>query len=96
MNASDTYTVLPDVTAAVINGNYALDAGIEPDEEAIFYEESYDSNAYFCVIGARKDEADCKAYTRIVEAFQSEGTKEIFQNEFKGYFKPAWEYEIEE
>lgn len=96
VNASDTYTVLPDVTAAVINGNYALDAGIEPDEEAIFYEESYDSNAYFCVIGARKDEADCKAYKRIVEAFQSEGTKDIFRNEFKGYFKPAWEYEITE
>lgn len=95
VNASDTYSVLPDVTAAVVNGNYALDAGIDPNEEGIFFEEKYDSNAYFCVIGARKDEAESKAYKRIVEAFQSEETKKIFQDEFKGYFKPAWEYKID-
>ncbi|MCI5883488.1 MAG: MetQ/NlpA family ABC transporter substrate-binding protein [Clostridiales bacterium] len=95
VNASDTYSILPDVTAAVVNGNYALDAGIDPNEEGIFFEEKYDSNAYFCVIGARKAEAESKAYKRIVEAFQSEGTKKIFQEEFKGYFKPAWEYKID-
>lgn len=95
VNASDTYSVLPDVTAAVINGNYALDAGIDPDKEGIFFEEKYDSDAYFCVIGARKEEADSKAYKRIVEAFQSEDTKKIFLDEFKGYFKPAWEYKFE-
>lgn len=94
VNASDTYSVLPDVTAAVVNGNYALDAGMDPNEEGIFFEEKYDSNAYFCVIGARKDEADSKAYKRIVEAFQSEDTKKIFLDVFKGYFKPAWEYKF--
>ena len=68
---------------------------IKRDEEGIFFEEKYDSNAYFCVIGARKAEAESKAYKRIVESFQSEGTKKIFQEEFKGYFKPAWEYKID-
>lgn len=92
VNASDTVSVLPDVTAAVINGNYALDAGIDPDEEAIFEESEYDDDSYFCVLGARKDDADSKAFQRIIEAFQSDGTKQIFEDEFKGYFKPAWEY----
>lgn len=94
VNASDTVSILPDVTAAVINGNFALDAGINPNEEAIFEETEYADDSYFCVIGSRKENADSKAIKRIVEAFQSEGTKEIFKDEFKGYFKPAWEYEF--
>lgn len=92
VNASDTVSLLPDVTAAVINGNFALDAGIDPNEEAIFEETEYSDDSYFCLIGAKKENADSKAVQRIVEAFQSEGTKAIFQDEFKGYFKPAWEY----
>lgn len=94
VNSSDTVSLLPDVTAAVINGNFALDAGIDPDKEAIFEETEYSDDSYFCVLGARKEDADSKAFKRITEAFQSDGTKEIFQDEFKGYFKPAWEYKF--
>ena len=94
VNSSDTVSLLPDVTAAVINGNFALDAGIDPDKEAIFEETEYSDDSYFCVLGARKEDADSKAFKRITEAFQSDGTKKIFQDEFKGYFKPAWEYKF--
>lgn len=90
-NAADLCTLLPDVTAAVINGNYALDYGIDPDEEAIFKETEYDDDSYFCLIAARTDEADDPVYQEIVEAFQSEQTKQIFKDEFKGFFVPAWE-----
>lgn len=90
-NAADLCTLLPDVTAAVINGNYALDYGINPDEEAIFKETEYDDDSYFCLIAARTDEADDPVYQEIVEAFQSEQTKQIFKDEFKGFFVPAWE-----
>ena len=37
MGAADIPSVLPDVTAAVVNGNYALDYGIDPST-AIFEE----------------------------------------------------------
>lgn len=90
-NAADLCTLLPDVTAAVINGNYALDYGINPDEEAIFKETEYDDDSYFCLIAARTDEADDPVYQEIVEAFQSEQTKQIFKDVFKGFFVPAWE-----
>lgn len=90
-NAADLCTLLPDVTAAVINGNYALDYGINPDEEAIFKETEYDDDSYFCLIAARTDEADDPVYQEIVEAFQSERTKQIFKDVFKGFFVPAWE-----
>lgn len=90
-NAADLCTLLPDVAAAVINGNYALDYGIDPAKEAIFTETEYADDSYFCLIAARTDEADNEVYQKIVQAFQSEGTKKIFKEEFKGFFVPAWE-----
>ena len=90
-NAADLCALLPDVEAAVINGNYALDYGIDPNEEAIFAEKNYADDSYFCLIAARSDEADSEVYKKIVEAFQSENTKKIFKDEFKGFFVPAWE-----
>lgn len=91
VGAADICTLLPDVTAAVINGNYALDYGIDPSKDAIFEESMYDDDSYFCLIAARTDEVDKEEYQKIVKAFQSEKTKQIFQDEFKGFFVPAWE-----
>lgn len=90
MGAADIPSVLPDVTAAVVNGNYALDYGIDPST-AIFEEKDYDDDSYFCLMAVRSSDADDAVYKRIVELFQSETTKQIFQDEFNSYFVPAWE-----
>lgn len=90
MGAADIPSVLPDVTAAVVNGNYALDYGIDPST-AIFEEKDYDDDSYFCLMAVRSSDADDAVYKRIVELFQSETTKQIFQDEFNGYFVLAWE-----
>lgn len=90
MGAADIPSVLPDVTAAVVNGNYTLDYGIDPST-AIFEEKDYDDDSYFCLMAVRSSDADDAVYKRIVELFQSETTKQIFQDEFNGYFVPAWE-----
>ena len=90
MGAADIPSVLPDVTAAVVNRNYALDYGIDPST-AIFEEKDYDDDSYFCLMAVRSSDADDAVYKRIVELFQSETTKQIFQDEFNGYFVPAWE-----
>lgn len=90
MGAADIPSVLPDVTAAVVNGNYALDYGIDPST-AIFEEKDYDDDSYFCLMAVRSSDADDAVYKRIVELFQSETTKQIFQDEFNDYFVPAWE-----
>ena len=90
MGAADIPSVLPDVTAAVVNGNYALDYGIDPST-AIFEEKDYDDDSYFCLMAVRSSDADDAVYKRIVELFQSETTKQLFQDEFNGYFVPAWE-----
>lgn len=87
--AANVPSIIPDVTAAVVNGNYALDYGINP-QTAIFEEKEYADDSYFCLIAVRSGETGDPAYKRIVELFQSEQTKQIFQNTFNGFFVPAW------
>ena len=88
--AANAPSIIPDVTAAVVNGNYALDYGIDP-KTAIYEETEYSDDSYFCLIAVRSNEADNSDYKRIVELFQSEQTKEIFKDTFNGFFVPAWE-----
>lgn len=82
-------TVKEDVDIAVINGNYALDAGLTADD-AIYKESKYDDNSYYCLIAARAKDKDNPAFKRIVEVYQTQETIDIYNNEFKGFFVPAW------
>lgn len=90
VGAANTPSIIPDVTAAVVNGNYALDYGIDP-KTAIFHETEYDDDSYFCLIAVRTGEKDDPDFQKIVKLFQSEETKAIFQDTFGGFFVPAWE-----
>lgn len=90
LGASTIPSVIPDFTIAVINGNYALDYGIDPST-AIFKESEYDDDSYFCLIAVKSGNADDPVYQEIVKLFQSEETKQIFEDKFGGYFVPAWE-----
>ncbi len=87
-------STLPDVTLAVINGNYALDNGLTADE-ALFKESNYEDNSYFGLIAVRTEDAENPVYKRIVEAYQSQQTIDVFNNEFAGFFLPAWELDVE-
>ena len=90
LGASTIPSVIPDFTIAVVNGNYALDYGIDPST-AIFKESEYDDDSYFCLIAVKSGNADDPVYQEIVKLFQSEETKQIFKDKFGGYFVPAWE-----
>ena len=90
LGASTIPSVIPDFTIAVVNGNYALDYGIDPST-AIFKESEYDDDSYFCLIAVKSGNADDPVYQEIVKLFQSEETKQIFEDKFGGYFVPAWE-----
>ena len=82
-------SVLPDVTAAVVNGNFALDFGLK-QEEAIFQDENLDQKEYWCLIAARTadlEDADKKAlYQSIVDAYHSAETQAVFDTTYQGYF----------
>lgn len=92
VDASQTASLLPDVDAAIVNGGYAVDAGLNPDTDAIFVDDPsfYKDNSYVNVIVARTEDANNPAYLRIVKAYQSERTKELYKTAFKGMYIPAW------
>jgi D-methionine transport system substrate-binding protein len=92
VDAANVYALLPDVTAAVINCNYALDNGLNPGEDSIFQDNVsyYSGNSYVNLIASRTEDADNETYLKIVEAYQSEAVKEIYADTFKGAYIPAW------
>ena len=82
-------SILPDVTIAVVNGNYALDAGLKA-EDALYKEAEYADDSYYCLIAVRSEDADNPIYQRIVEAYQCDEVIDVYNNQFAGFFTPTW------
>ncbi len=76
---------LEDVDFAVVNGNYALSAGL--DTTAALATEAADSEAattYANVVAARQDNADSDKVTAIVAALQSDEVKQYIEDTYAG------------
>lgn len=91
-------SVLPDVAAAVVNGNYALDFGLKT-EEAIYKDSVLDVEEYWCLVAARSadlsDPAKVETYQKVVKAFQSEATEKVFNEDYGGYFiAVGWDQDL--
>ena len=91
-------STLPDVDAAIVNGNFALDFGLRT-EDAIFQDTRLDEEAYWNLIAARTEDladADKVAlYAKIAETFQSKATEAVFNETFGGYFiKVGWDQDL--
>lgn len=91
-------SALPDVDAAVVNGNYALDFGLKTGE-AIYQDSVLDVEEYWNLIAARTSDlanAEKSAiYGRVVKAFQSAETEKVFNENYGGYFiKVGWDQDL--
>ncbi|MEY8354406.1 MetQ/NlpA family ABC transporter substrate-binding protein [Lachnospiraceae bacterium 54-53] len=91
-------SALADVTAAVVNGNYALDFGLKT-EEAVFADSSLEEEQYWNLIAARSEDLSdpekAERYQKIVEAFQSPETEKVFNDTYGGYFiKEGWDEDL--
>lgn len=94
VDASQTVVLLPDVTAAVINGNYAIDAGIDPAKDAIYVKDIDPSDHnYINIIAARTEDKDNEIYKKFVEAYQTDEVAQIIDEVYKGAYKVVWETE---
>ena len=88
-------SALADVDAAIVNGNYALDFGIKT-ESAIFKDTSVDQKEYWNLIAARgkdlQDSEKVEIFRKVVKAFQTKETEDVFNKTFGGYFiKEGWD-----
>lgn len=91
-------SALADVTAGIVNGNYALDFGLKT-ENAIFKDTSLSESQYWNLIAARTEDLqnpEKKAvYEKVIKAFQSQETEDVFNNKFGGYFiKEGWDEDL--
>ncbi|WP_318743217.1 MetQ/NlpA family ABC transporter substrate-binding protein [Treponema sp.] len=86
-------SALNDVTAAAINGNYALDFNIDPKTAIV--KDTLEDKEYWNLIAARtadlKDKEKVAVYDKIVKAYQSAATEDVYNNKFSGYYiKTGW------
>ncbi len=98
LKANTIPSTLGDVTAAVVNGNYALDFGLKT-EEAIYKDSVLDEESYWNLIAARSEDLEdsdkVELYKKVVKAFQSDATEKVFNDDFGGYFiKVGWDQDL--
>lgn len=91
-------SALADVTAAVVNGNYALDFGLKT-EESIYKDSVLGVEEYWNLIAARSadlnDPDKVAVYEKVVKAFQSAETEKVFNDTYGGYFiKVGWDQDL--
>lgn len=92
VEASNLPSLLPDVAAAIINGNHASDNNLT-QQDAIFTQDVSKikpDNPYINVIVARSEDKDNELYKKVVEAYQTDATKEALQKAYNGLYLPAW------
>jgi len=88
LDAAQLPRSLDDVDAAVINTNYALEAGLDPAKDPIAREG--EKAPYINVIAVREEDKDSEWAKTLVEAYHSQQVKDFVQTEFKGSVVPAW------
>lgn len=80
---------LPDFDIAVVNSNYVVDAGIRPDEEALFVEPA-EGNRWVNIFACRTEEADNAAYKKLIAIYQTEETRSFINETYHGAVIGAW------
>ncbi|MGB3874919.1 MAG: MetQ/NlpA family ABC transporter substrate-binding protein [Shinella zoogloeoides] len=88
LDAAQLPRSLDDVDAAVINTNYAMEAGLHPKTDAIAMEGS--ESPYANVIVVRRADKDAPWVKTLVEAYHDDSIKAFINDEFKGALIPAW------
>lgn len=88
LDAAQLPRSLDDVTAAAVNTNYALEAGLDPLKDAIARENV--ESPYANVIAVRKADKDKPWVAKLVKAYQNDEVKQFIATTFKGAVTPAW------
>lgn len=79
---------LDDVDAAVINGNYALEADLNPLSDGLLVEGG--ESPYANLIAVRKGEENQEKFKKLLNALQSEKIKNYIEETYEGAVVPAF------
>ncbi|HYG43790.1 MAG TPA: MetQ/NlpA family ABC transporter substrate-binding protein [Bordetella sp.] len=79
---------LDDVALALINTNYALEAGLVPTKDALFIEGA--DSPYANLVAARQDNQNAPAVKKLVDALHTPQVKQFIQDKYQGAVVPAF------
>lgn len=92
LDAAQVARTLPDVDAAVINTNLAIDAGLSPKDDAIFMEPLNENSApYINYVVAREEDKDNELYNKVAAYYRTQEVKELNDKLYEETQKMAWE-----
>lgn len=88
VEAAQLPRVIKDVDGAVINGNYAIEAGLNPTKDAKLIEGK--DSPYANLLAVREGEENNETYKKVLKALQSEKVKEFINKTYNGAVIPAF------
>lgn len=72
-----------------INGNYALQAGLNPTKDAVILEEADDDNPYINIVAIQEGHEDDEKIKALIEVLKSEKIKNFILETYQGSVIPA-------
>ncbi|TRX73880.1 MetQ/NlpA family ABC transporter substrate-binding protein [Pseudomonas mangiferae] len=88
LEAATLPRVLPQVDLALINTNYALEAKLNPTQDALVIEGA--DSPYVNILVSRADNKDAPALQKLAQALHSPEVKQFIQEKYKGAVVPAF------
>ncbi|MDL0432854.1 MetQ/NlpA family ABC transporter substrate-binding protein [Marinobacter sp. TBZ242] len=88
LEAATLPRILNQVDLALINTNYALEAGLKPTEDALVIEGA--ESPYVNILVAHEDRADEEAIRKLAEALTSEDVRNFIEENYEGAVVPAF------
>ncbi|WP_449285581.1 MetQ/NlpA family ABC transporter substrate-binding protein [Marinobacter sp. PE14] len=88
LEAATLPRILNQVDLALINTNYALEAGLNPSEDALVIEGS--ESPYVNILVARPDNKDSEAMQKLAAALKSDAVRDFIMEKYEGAVVPAF------
>lgn len=88
LEAATLPRVLNQVDLALINTNYALEAGLNPNKDALVIEGA--DSPYVNILVTREDNKNAEAVQKLVKALHSDATKAFINEKYKGAVVPTF------
>ncbi|MBW1599686.1 MetQ/NlpA family ABC transporter substrate-binding protein [Streptomyces sp. JJ38] len=89
LEAATLPRALGEVDAAVINGNYAIEAGLNPEKDA-FAREAAEGNPYANFLAVKEGDEDDPRIGKLAELLNSAEVRAFIEDEYQGSVVPAF------
>lgn len=91
VDPAETARALSSVDASIINGNYAVAANLQPKKDSLYLEPvNKQAKPYVNIIAVQAKDKNNPTYKKVVDAYQTEATKQAIQRTYKGSQVAAW------